>query len=242
MGETTHLLTYSPTHLLTYSQRAMSPTAIRWIVTGALLGALGIVLGAYGASDAEHNLTGYLIDDWFAVDAGTLTSKLSFAQQARVQAVDVLVDEDQVVRARLAGDLHARGLRGGDRLDGQRRGEVLEVDAAGLVAGLVDNQLAKRDSEGEQPLFEIRVLIQYHFIERLHLLSCQWWRPADQPCGQIQRCGWLQDKFGLSWQIIPRILGDLLQDPDPEKSQKAMQAMLQMDKIDIDGLRASVGA
>jgi ribonuclease BN (tRNA processing enzyme) len=45
------------------------------------------VLGAYGASDAEHNLTGYLIDDWFAVDAGTLTSKLSFAQQGRVQAV-----------------------------------------------------------------------------------------------------------------------------------------------------------
>ncbi len=45
------------------------------------------VLGAYGASDAEHNLTGYLIDDWLAVDAGTLTSKLSLAQQARVQAV-----------------------------------------------------------------------------------------------------------------------------------------------------------
>lgn len=45
------------------------------------------VLGAYGASDAEHNLTGYLIDDWFAVDAGTLTSKLSFTQQAKVQAV-----------------------------------------------------------------------------------------------------------------------------------------------------------
>lgn len=45
------------------------------------------VLGAYGASDAEHNLTGYLIDDWFAVDAGTLTSKLSLAQQSRIQAV-----------------------------------------------------------------------------------------------------------------------------------------------------------
>jgi|ERR1051325_3087701 ribonuclease BN (tRNA processing enzyme) len=45
------------------------------------------VLGAYGASDAEHNLTGYLLDDWFAVDAGTLTSKLSYAQQARIQAV-----------------------------------------------------------------------------------------------------------------------------------------------------------
>ena len=45
------------------------------------------VLGAYGACDAEHNLTGYLIDDWFAVDAGTLTSKLSFLQQARIQGV-----------------------------------------------------------------------------------------------------------------------------------------------------------
>jgi ribonuclease BN (tRNA processing enzyme) len=45
------------------------------------------VLGAYGACDAEHNLTGYLIDDWFAVDAGTLTSKLSLIQQARVQGV-----------------------------------------------------------------------------------------------------------------------------------------------------------
>jgi ribonuclease BN (tRNA processing enzyme) len=45
------------------------------------------VLGAYGASDAEHNLTGYLIDDWLAVDAGTLTSKLSLAQQARIQTV-----------------------------------------------------------------------------------------------------------------------------------------------------------
>jgi 3',5'-cyclic-nucleotide phosphodiesterase len=45
------------------------------------------VLGAYGSSDAEHNLTGYLLDDWLAVDAGTLTSKLSFAQQARVLAV-----------------------------------------------------------------------------------------------------------------------------------------------------------
>lgn len=47
------------------------------------------VLGAYGASDAEHNLTGYLIDDWLAVDAGTLTSKLSLSQQARIQAVFV---------------------------------------------------------------------------------------------------------------------------------------------------------
>lgn len=55
--------------------------------------------------------------------------------------------------------------------------------------------------------------------------------------GKKSRCGWLQDKFGLSWQIIPNALGKLLHDPDPEKSKRAMQAMLQMDKIDIAGLK-----
>jgi predicted 3-demethylubiquinone-9 3-methyltransferase (glyoxalase superfamily) len=55
--------------------------------------------------------------------------------------------------------------------------------------------------------------------------------------GEKQRCGWLTDKFGLSWQIIPSILGDLLQDEDDEKSSRVMQAMLQMDKIDIKDLQ-----
>ena len=58
--------------------------------------------------------------------------------------------------------------------------------------------------------------------------------------GEKQRCGWLKDKYGLSWQIIPTILGEMLQDKDAEKSTKAMQAMLQMDKIDIQRLKASV--
>ncbi len=55
--------------------------------------------------------------------------------------------------------------------------------------------------------------------------------------GREGRCGWLEDKFGLSWQIVPTILGQLLSDPDPEKSRRVMEAMLQMDKIDIEGLR-----
>jgi predicted 3-demethylubiquinone-9 3-methyltransferase (glyoxalase superfamily) len=55
--------------------------------------------------------------------------------------------------------------------------------------------------------------------------------------GKTERCGWLTDKFGLSWQIIPSILGELLSDKDPEKSQRVMKAMLQMDKIDIAGLK-----
>jgi predicted 3-demethylubiquinone-9 3-methyltransferase (glyoxalase superfamily) len=55
--------------------------------------------------------------------------------------------------------------------------------------------------------------------------------------GRVQPCGWLQDKFGLSWQIIPTILGRLLQDKDRQKANRVMQAMLQMKKIDIKGLQ-----
>ena len=55
--------------------------------------------------------------------------------------------------------------------------------------------------------------------------------------GEKQRCGWLKDKFGLSWQIVPTALGVMLRDKDAEKSRRVMKAMLQMDKIDIKGLR-----
>ena len=55
--------------------------------------------------------------------------------------------------------------------------------------------------------------------------------------GKTERCGWLTDRFGLSWQIIPAILGQLLQDKDPQKSKRVTQAMLQMNKIDIAGLK-----
>ena len=54
--------------------------------------------------------------------------------------------------------------------------------------------------------------------------------------GEKQRCGWLKDKFGVSWQVIPTALGRLLHDKDAAKSQRVMQAMMQMDKIDIAGL------
>lgn len=55
--------------------------------------------------------------------------------------------------------------------------------------------------------------------------------------GAPGRCGWLKDKFGLSWQVIPRNLPALLQSPDPEKAKRAMQAMMQMSKFDIAKLQ-----
>jgi len=55
--------------------------------------------------------------------------------------------------------------------------------------------------------------------------------------GQQGQCGWLKDKFGLSWQVVPSILGKLLRDKDAEKSKRVMKAMLQMQKIDIKQLK-----
>jgi predicted 3-demethylubiquinone-9 3-methyltransferase (glyoxalase superfamily) len=55
--------------------------------------------------------------------------------------------------------------------------------------------------------------------------------------GKQQPCGWLKDKYGVSWQIVPKGLIELLGEPDPKKSERVMQAMLQMKKLDIDRLR-----
>ena len=55
--------------------------------------------------------------------------------------------------------------------------------------------------------------------------------------GKEEQCGWLKDKFGLSWQIVPSVLGKMLGDKDPEKSRRVMNAMLQMQKIDIEKLK-----
>jgi predicted 3-demethylubiquinone-9 3-methyltransferase (glyoxalase superfamily) len=55
--------------------------------------------------------------------------------------------------------------------------------------------------------------------------------------GEKSRCGWLKDKFGLWWQIVPTVLAELMSDPDPEKSKRVMQAMLKMDKIEVEPLK-----
>jgi predicted 3-demethylubiquinone-9 3-methyltransferase (glyoxalase superfamily) len=57
--------------------------------------------------------------------------------------------------------------------------------------------------------------------------------------GAIEQCGWLRDRYGVSWQIVPRVLLEMLADPDPAKAQRVMQAMLKMVKLDIAGIKAA---
>ena len=64
-----------------------------------------------------------------------------------------------------------------------------------------------------------------------------YWEKLTADGGEPGQCGWLKDRFGLSWQIVPNVLGELIGDPDPEKSRRATEAMLKMRKLDIAELR-----
>jgi predicted 3-demethylubiquinone-9 3-methyltransferase (glyoxalase superfamily) len=85
---------------------------------------------------------------------------------------------------------------------------------------------------------------QYKFTEAISLyVDCDsqdevdhYWEKLSAG-GQVQQCGWLKDKFGLSWQIIPSALPKLLSDPDKGRAMRAMQAMLKMKKIDVAALQ-----
>lgn len=55
--------------------------------------------------------------------------------------------------------------------------------------------------------------------------------------GEEQQCGWLRDKYGVTWQIVPTVIGELMSDPDPARSQRVVQALMQMTKIDIGALK-----
>jgi predicted 3-demethylubiquinone-9 3-methyltransferase (glyoxalase superfamily) len=68
------------------------------------------------------------------------------------------------------------------------------------------------------------------------------WEQLTADGGEPGQCGWLKDKYGLSWQIVPSVLDELLNDPDPERAKRAMEAMLRMSKLDIAELRAAADA
>ena len=89
---------------------------------------------------------------------------------------------------------------------------------------------------------------QFKFTEAISLLvSCDTQKEVDELWSKLSAggeegpCGWLKDKFGLSWQIVPSALGKMMQDKDPKKSKRVMEAMLQMKKMDIARLEQAYG-
>ncbi len=91
---------------------------------------------------------------------------------------------------------------------------------------------------------------QFKFNEAISLfVNCktqaevdELWAKLTADGGEEGQCGWLKDKYGLSWQIVPTALGELMGDPDPAKAQRVVQAMLKMSKIDIAGLKEAYEA
>ena len=90
---------------------------------------------------------------------------------------------------------------------------------------------------------------QYRFTPAISLsVDCGTQREVDRVWDGLLRaggtpvqCGWITDRYGVSWQVVPSILGELMRDPDPERSKRAMQAMLGMVKLDVAALKQAAG-
>jgi predicted 3-demethylubiquinone-9 3-methyltransferase (glyoxalase superfamily) len=124
---------------------------------------------------------------------------------------------------------------------GSRIGKVTHYGSAGPRAeGTVMTVEFELDG---QPFVALNGGPDFTFTEAISFqVSCQtqdevdsYWDTLSEG-GEEGPCGWLKDRFGLSWQIIPTALPRLLHDPDPEKAQRVMAAMLEMKKIDVDAL------
>lgn len=87
----------------------------------------------------------------------------------------------------------------------------------------------------------------FNFTEGISLfINCEtseevdyFWERLIEGGGEHSMCGWLKDRFGVSWQVVPTLLGKLMQDPDAEKANRVVQAMLKMRKLDVDALQAA---
>jgi predicted 3-demethylubiquinone-9 3-methyltransferase (glyoxalase superfamily) len=88
------------------------------------------------------------------------------------------------------------------------------------------------------PMFKFNEAISFQVnCETQEEVDHYWDRLSKGGDEKAQQCGWLKDKYGVSWQIVPRVLPGLISDPDPKKSGRVMEAMLRMKKIDIDQLK-----
>jgi len=120
-----------------------------------------------------------------------------------------------------------------------KRSKVISVNRAGGRVFSVTYEL-----EG-QKFFALNAGPQFKFNESVSFfVGCDtqeeiddFWAKLSADGGSTNRCGWLKDKFGLSWQIVPNALGQMLGSPDAAKSKRAMDAMMQMEKLDLNRLQ-----
>jgi predicted 3-demethylubiquinone-9 3-methyltransferase (glyoxalase superfamily) len=131
-----------------------------------------------------------------------------------------------------------------------KNGKVLELSRYGdAMPALKGKVLTMRFELEGQEFLALNAGPQFPFTEAISLsvdcadqaeVDALWARLGDG--GSFSQCGWLKDKYGLSWQIFPRVLSQLLNDPDAAKAARVMAALMKMTKLDIAALRAACDA
>lgn len=118
-------------------------------------------------------------------------------------------------------------------------GQEIHGQPAGLVMTVsfeLDTQPFVALNGGPVFRFNEAVSLQIHCADQADV-DYYWERLGAGGDEAAQQCGWLKDRYGLSWQVVPTLLTTLMQDPDPAKTRRVMQALLQMKKLDIAGLK-----
>lgn len=88
------------------------------------------------------------------------------------------------------------------------------------------------------PVFKFNEAVSFViYCNDQHEIDYYWQKLTEGGDKKAQQCGWLKDKFGLSWQVVPTVMADLMSDTDPEKKGRVMTAMLKMKKLDLNALR-----
>ena len=122
----------------------------------------------------------------------------------------------------------------GHEIHGKPAGTVL------MVAFELEGQAFTALNGG--PVFKFNEAISFQVdCETQEEVDYYWEKLSEGGDPKAQQCGWLKDKYGASWQVVPRVLVEMMSDPDSEKSGRAMEAMLQMKKIDIAALKRAYG-
>jgi predicted 3-demethylubiquinone-9 3-methyltransferase (glyoxalase superfamily) len=120
--------------------------------------------------------------------------------------------------------------KAGQEIHGRPEGSAMTVEFA------IDGQEFVALNGG--PVFQFNEAVSFQVMcETQEEVDYYWERLSEGGDEKAQQCGWLKDRYGLSWQIVPLALTEMLDDPDRSKSERVMSAMLQMKKLDIAGLR-----
>jgi predicted 3-demethylubiquinone-9 3-methyltransferase (glyoxalase superfamily) len=126
--------------------------------------------------------------------------------------------------------------------DISRYGEGSPFPAGTLMSATFELEGQKFMALNAGPQFKFTEAISFFVNCETQAEVDELWAKLTADGGEEGPCGWLKDKFGLSWQIIPKRLGELMGDPDPAKAQRVMQAMFQMKKIEIAKLQEAYDA